>query len=379
MKWGSPRVLELQGLSEFGGGKIGIAERTDVCGASPLRTSPLLSPGHYRRSVAEPGTTRASGAEAGPGPQEGAGAATAPPVGLSAPPTWREAEPARSRGRRRWWRRRSEPSPGSLRDRAPGGSGGAARRQTSEPPAEDSGGESAARGDPGAARDAALGVGRPVWGPPPSSRGWEARWREGTEKGRKGRRVSRRAGTGRGSRRRSRGWGREGRGRRDPAPTALVLRRAAAVECGNPGALRGYGRGNGPRDGAGAGVKVSLLTRFLALPGPCAPRSVWAGRLRRPQPRLCGGAGFRRRAGLGGRPRATPLFPTFFRSFLGLARGRAARESARRGGSGGEVAGQGEEDPELTSRGAPRAGVTCRPYLQVIGVWGSQDSGMNLA
>ena len=169
---------------------------------------------------------------------------------------------------------RSEPSPGALRDRVPGGGGRAAPVQTSEHQAEDPGGESAARGDTGAARGAALGVGRPVWGPPPSSQCWEARWREGTEEGRKEGSVSRRAGTGRGTGRLRRGGGREGKGRRDPVQTARLLRRAAAVGQGKPGALRGSGRGNGSWDGGGS--RGSLPARSLPrLPGAVRPALGW--------------------------------------------------------------------------------------------------------
>lgn len=91
-----------------------------------------------------------------------------------------------------------------------------------------------------------------------------------------------------------------------------------------------------------------LPARFLARPRPCAPSRSGAGRLPCSQHRLGGGARFGKRASFWGRPGATPLFPTFFRSFWGLARGCVAPEPAGRGGSGGEIAGQREEDPERT-------------------------------
>lgn len=225
----------------------------------------------------KPGTARESGRERGPGPEEAvrAAAAAAPPVGLSAPPTSSKAEPAPEQREEEAVEEeeRSEPSPGALRDRVPGGGGGGgggtAHRQIRAQRAAGAAGERGLRQDRGAAR----GVGRPVRGLPPSSRCREARWREGTEEGRKEERVSRRAGTGRGTGRQRRGWGEGGQGTPRPGTDgALAPRRAAAGGRGQPGALRGWGWRRGPWDGVGAREKVSGLSRG---PGAASPAPCW--------------------------------------------------------------------------------------------------------
>lgn len=222
---------------------------------------------------------------------------------------------------------RSEPSPGALRDRVPGG-GGAAHGRASEQRGAGAGGESGSRKD----RGAAPGVGWPVWGPPLSSRCWEARWREGTEEGRKKGRVSRRAGTGRGSGLQRRGREREGKGRRDPRQTARSPRQAAAGGRGKPGAPRGWGWGwrRGPSDwGGGRGRDVAASSPAR---GRVSRARLVLGRSRVPSPVFEVVPDFPGGRASGGFSGATPLFPTFFRSFLGLARGCTAPEPTGRWG-----------------------------------------------
>lgn len=175
------------------------------------------------------------------------------------------------------------------------------------------------------------------------------------------------------------GMGEGGRGTPGAGTDGALAWTGAAGGRREPGALRGWGWGSGAWGGTrepGGG----LPARFLARPGPCAPSRFGAGRLPCSQHWLGGGARFGRSASFWGRPGATPLFPTFFRSSWGLARGCVALEPAGRRGSGGEIAGQREEDPERTRPAwDPEQVVTREGIGQVIDTRGSPDSDVNLA
>eukprot|EP00070_Physeter_catodon_P038187 XP_028345081.1 guanine nucleotide-binding protein G(I)/G(S)/G(O) subunit gamma-12 isoform X2 [Physeter catodon] len=108
-----------------------------------------------------------------------------------------------------------------------------------------------------------------------------------------------------------------------------------------------------PGTRAGAVGEVSQLARLLpGLPAAVRPAPGWGWEAPAFPARACGGARFGRRADNWGDRGATPLFPTFFRSFWGLSGVCADLEPARRWGSGGEIAGH-SEDSDHTSREGP--------------------------
>lgn len=143
--------------------------------------------------------------------------------------------------------------------------------------------------------------------------------------------MSQRAGTGRGTGRQRPGWGREGKGRRDPETDG-----ALALDGQRPAGARSLGpcgiRAGDAAPGTRAGGAVSRLARFSSSPARGrAPRSgLGLGVSGVPSSFLPAVPGLGGGPAAGGDGGATPLFPTFFRSFWGLGGGCAALELARR-------------------------------------------------
>ncbi|CAI9152051.1 unnamed protein product [Rangifer tarandus platyrhynchus] len=159
----------------------------------------------------------------------------------------------------------------------------------------------------------------------------------------------------------------EGKGRRDRETDGALALDGRRPD--GPGIRGSCGARSGdavPGTRAEAGGEVSLLAGSAAGPQPCAPRQVGAGRLRgsplAPAAVVPGSGGGQ---AAGGDRGATPLFPTFFRSFWGLGGECTVLEPARRWGSGGEVAGY-REDSDHTSREGPPSSEWPGDYLQVI-------------
>lgn len=168
------------------------------------------------------------------------------------------------------------------------------------------------------------------------------------------------------------GTPRPGDGRR-----ARPRRAAAAGGRGKPAALRVQGWE--PAPGTRAGAREGLPARSLPhRPAAVRPAPGWDWEVWEvpgfPAP-ACGAARFARRAGSWGRPGATPLFPTFFRSFWGLGSEGAALEPAGRWGSGGEIAGRRDHTSREGPPSSERSG-DCY-HLRMIG--GGQDSDVRLA
>ena len=113
----------------------------------------------------------------------------------------------------------------------------------------------------------------------------------------------------------------------------------------------------------------SSLACFLVCPRPCAQHQDGAGRLRRSPLVLAVVPGSGGGRTTGGDRGATPLFPTFFRSFWGLGGVCADLEPARRWGSGGEIAGHSEDSDHTSREGPPSSewpgDCICRWYEEV--------------
>lgn len=140
----------------------------------------------------------------------------------------------------------------------------------------------------------------------------------------------------------------------------------------------GPGLGTGPRDEGGSRREGLPVRSLPHRPAAVRPAPGWGWEVWEvpgfPAP-ACGAARFARRAGSWGRPGATPLFPTFFRSFWGLGSEGAALEPAGRWGSGGEIAGRRDHTSREGPPSSERSG-DCY-HLRMIG--GGQDSDVRLA
>lgn len=342
MKWGGPRILELPRLRGSRGRETGVGQGSQpFAGLQRSQLFPSAGPDLTRVRRPNQGTARASWQEGGgPGLEEGVRGGRRPARRAVRPAYPSEAEPAPAgRSSRRRGRSRLQ-EPLETESLAAAVTAGAAHRQASEHRAAGAGGGSGPRGDRGAAR----GVGWPVQEPPPSSRCWEARWREGTEEGRKEERVSRRAGTGRGTGRRRPGWGREGKGRRDPeSDGALALDGRRSEGAGSQGPCGARAGGAAPGTRAGVGGEVSQLARLLpGLPAAVRPAPGWGWEAPAFPARAClVRARFGRRADNWGRPGRHAPLPYFVPFFLGTRR-RVRRPGTRsalgvwRGNSGSQ-------------------------------------------
>lgn len=147
----------------------------------------------------------------------------------------------------------------------------------------------------------------------------------------------------------------EGKGRQDRETDGALALDGRRPD--GPGSRGSCGARSGdavPGTRAEAGGEVSPHAGSAAGPQPCAPRQVGAGRLwGSPLAPAAVVPGLGRGQAAEGDRGATPLFPTFFRSFWGLGGECTVLEPARRWGSGGEIAGHREDSGHTSREGPP--------------------------